>query len=43
MNDYREASRKGMERADKVSLVIFWGLVCTVIIVSVAVLKGALG
>ncbi|MFL6579720.1 MAG: hypothetical protein ACJ8G2_03170 [Burkholderiales bacterium] len=43
MNDYRKASRKAMARADKVSeRMIFWGMVSTFIVISLAMLKGML-
>jgi len=43
MNGYRKASSNVMGRADKLSeRVIFWGLVSTAIVISLAMMKGVL-
>ena len=43
MNGYRKASNNVTVRADKLSeLVIFWGLVSTAIVISLAMMKGVL-
>ena len=42
--DYRKISRETLDRANEISEVaIFWGLVLTVIVVVIAVLKGLFG
>lgn len=42
--DYRKVSRETLDRANEISEVaIFWGLVLTVIVVVIAVLKGLFG
>ena len=42
--DYRKISRETLDRANEISEVaIFWGLVLTVVVVVIAVLKGLFG
>ena len=42
--DYRKISRETLDRANEISEVsIFWGLVLTVIVVVIAMLKGLFG
>ena len=42
--DYRKVTRETLDRANEISEVaIFWGLVLTVIVVVIAVLKGLFG
>ena len=44
MDDYRKVSGKALELADELTQrLIFWGLVSTSVVVSVAILKGMLG
>jgi len=43
-DDFRKISRETLDRANEISEVaIFWGLILTVIVVVIAVLKGLIG
>jgi hypothetical protein len=42
--DFRKISRETLDRANEISEVaIFWGLILTVVVVVIAVLKGLIG